>query len=189
MMEDTGTPKSCSDSEHAPSVSQSDVFQEGNNTMGTPPPSQSSKYQDIRITQAQQESLNAYNELNKMEFWLPAPTGAEWLAFQEMSAEFALLPANFNCEVAVLEKIKAKLGKEFSTWLAKTMTGLLRHKRINHTQTVSVDIMGPMHQYYLPWMQLVEHLRNVADLHNSSLPDDDFCFIPPTLDVLSLIHI
>ena len=101
--------------------------------------------------------------------------------------------------VAVLEKVKAKLGKDFSTWLAKTMTGLLRHKRINHTQTVSADIHGPMYQYYLPWMQLVQHLRKVADLHNSSLPDDDICFCPPTLDVvlgmactvkqLSLIHI
>ena len=64
------------------------------------------------------------------------------------------------------------------------MTGLLRHKRINHTLMVTVDIHGPMYQYYLPCMVLVEYLGKVADLHNSSLRDDEICHIPPTLDVV-----
>ena len=123
--EETGsTTQEACHSDQAPPGFQQAPHQEGSKTRGAPSIQQPSRYQDIRVSQDLQGELDSYNEKHRMEVWLPAPTGNVWLTFQELSEEFSLVPPDFKFKIEVMEKTKAKLDKDFGTWLAKTMTGL-----------------------------------------------------------------
>ena len=108
-------------------------------------------YKDVRIAEEAQAALDSYNEEYKMEVWLPPPKGQEWDAFVARNAALSHLESDFNCMSDFLETVKARINKDFATWLAKIMTGFLRHKVINFSRVMTVEIKEPMYQFFVPW--------------------------------------